>query len=95
MRKIFGMSQKDYARKVAAISPCILSQFENGFGNSTLATLEKIAPPFGLRATFLPPGFWRMKGEKEVSAEHGDEGHSQIIQYQHPEIFLFDNSSPS
>ena len=62
MRKILGMSQKDYARKVAAISPRILSQFENGSGNPTLATLEKIASPFGLKVTFLPPEFWRMKG---------------------------------
>ncbi len=75
MRKILGMSQKDYARKVAAISPRILSQFENGSGNPTLATLEKIAFPFGLKVTFLPPEFWRIKGEKEASAKHGDEGH--------------------
>lgn len=74
MRKILGMSQKDYARKVAAISPRILSQFENGSGNPTLATLEKIATPFGLKVTFLPPEFWRMKGEKEVSAEHEEDG---------------------
>jgi transcriptional regulator with XRE-family HTH domain len=69
MRKILGMNQKDYARKVAGISPRILSQFENGTGNPTLATLEKIASPFGLNVTFLPPEAWRMKGEKEASAE--------------------------
>jgi DNA-binding XRE family transcriptional regulator len=61
MRKILGMSQKDYARKVAAISPRILSQFENGTGNPTLATLDKIASPFGLKVSFLPPEAWRMK----------------------------------
>ena len=61
MRKILGMNQKDYARKVAAISPRILSEFENGSGNPTLATLEKIASPFGLKVTFLPPQSWRMK----------------------------------
>ncbi len=69
MRKILGMSQKDYARKVAAISPRILSQFENGSGNPTLATLEKIASPFGLKVSFLPPKAWRMKGETEASAD--------------------------
>ena len=69
MRKILGMNQKDYARKVAGISPRILSQFENGTGNPTLATLEKIASPFGLNVTFLPPDAWRMKGEKEASGE--------------------------
>jgi transcriptional regulator with XRE-family HTH domain len=60
MRKILGMNQKDYARKVARISPRILSEFENGTGNPTLATLEKIASPFGLQVTFLPPESWRM-----------------------------------
>ena len=61
MRKILGMTQKDYALKVADISPRILSEFENGSGNPTLATLEKIASPFGLKVTFLPPEAWRMK----------------------------------
>jgi transcriptional regulator with XRE-family HTH domain len=60
MRKILGMNQKEYARKVAAISPRILSQFENGTGNPTLATLEKIARPFGMEVTFLPPEAWRL-----------------------------------
>ncbi|MBE0502572.1 MAG: helix-turn-helix transcriptional regulator [Desulfuromonadales bacterium] len=60
MRKILGMTQKDYAKKIAAISPRILSEFENGAGNPTLATLEKIASPFGLKVTFLPPESWRI-----------------------------------
>jgi hypothetical protein len=59
----------DYARKVAAISPRILSEFENGSGNPTLATLEKIASPFGLKVTFLPPESWRIRAEKEASAD--------------------------
>lgn len=59
MRKILGMTQKDYAEKVAGVSPRILSEFENGSGNPTLATLEKIASPFGLKVTFLPPVSWR------------------------------------
>ncbi len=71
MRKILGMNQKDYAQKVAGISPRILSQFENGTGNPTLATLEKIASPFGLKVTFLPPEAWRMKGRDEASCGTG------------------------
>ena len=66
MRKILGMSQKEYAQKVAHISPRILSEFENGSGNPTLATLEKIAKPFGLKVTFLPPESWRMHAKKEI-----------------------------
>ena len=65
MRKILGMSQKEYAQKVADISPRILSEFENGSGNPTLATLEKIAMPFGLKVTFLPPEAWRMHAQME------------------------------
>jgi len=65
MRKILGMNQKEYAQKVANISPRILSEFENGSGNPTLRTLEKIALPFGLKITFLPPESWRMHALKE------------------------------
>ncbi len=60
MRRILGMTQKEYAQKIANISPRILSEFENGVGNPTLATLEKIASPFGLKVTFLPPVAWRI-----------------------------------
>ena len=66
MRKILGMSQKEYSQKVAHISPRILSEFESGSGNPTLATLEKIAKPFGLKVTFLPPESWRMHAKKEI-----------------------------
>lgn len=69
MRKILGMTQKDYARKIAAISPRILSQFENGSGNPALATLEKVAFPFGLKVTFLPPESWRMRANGAPSDE--------------------------
>lgn len=65
MRKILGMSQKEYAQKIAGISPRILSEFETGLGNPTLATLEKIASPFGLKVSFLPPDSWRLYVEKE------------------------------
>ena len=63
MRKILGMSQKEYAQKVADISPRILSEFETRSGNPTLATLEKIALPFGLKVTFLPPESWRLHAQ--------------------------------
>lgn len=65
MRKILGMTQKDYAKKIADISPRILSEFENGAGNPTLATLDKIASPFGLKVTFLPPESWRINTSEE------------------------------
>jgi transcriptional regulator with XRE-family HTH domain len=60
MRKILGMTQRDYAQKIAGVSPRILSEFENGSGNPTLSTLEKLASPFGLKITFLPPESWRI-----------------------------------
>jgi transcriptional regulator with XRE-family HTH domain len=66
MRKILGMNQKEYAQKVAEISPRILSEFENGSGNPTLNTLEKIASPFGLKITFLPPESWRLYTQKST-----------------------------
>ena len=65
MRKILSMNQMEFAQKVADISPRILSEFESGSGNPTLATLEKIAIPFGLQVTFLPPESWRMHERKE------------------------------
>jgi len=65
MRKILGMTQKDYAKKIACVSPRILSEFENGSGNPTLATLEKIASPFGLKVSFLPPKSWRFSDSSD------------------------------
>lgn len=67
MRKILGMTQKDYAKKIAGVSPRILSAFENGTGNPTLATLEKIASPFGLKVTLLPPESWRLNSTNTLS----------------------------
>ena len=72
MRKILGMNQKEYAQKVAEISPRILSEFENGSGNPTLKTLEKIALPFGLKVTFLPPESWRMFAQKSTIFREND-----------------------
>ena len=53
MRKIVGLTQKEYAEKVLKIYPRVLIDIENGRGNPTLETLEKIAKPFGLRVGFV------------------------------------------
>lgn len=53
MRKIVGLTQKEYAEKILKIYPRVLSDIENGKGNPTLETLEKIAKPFGLQVGFL------------------------------------------
>jgi DNA-binding XRE family transcriptional regulator len=71
MRRILGMSQKTYAVRVAGISPRILAEFENGSGNPTLATLEKIAAPFGMKVTFLPPDSWRGMGARAQAPSPG------------------------
>jgi transcriptional regulator with XRE-family HTH domain len=63
MRKIIGLTQAEYAKKVAKISPRILSEFERGTGNPTIDTLDKIGKPFGLRVSFLPPEAWRIEKE--------------------------------
>jgi transcriptional regulator with XRE-family HTH domain len=65
IRRILGMSQKDYALKVAKISPRILSEFEKGTGNPTLSTLQKIGSPLGLQVSFLPPEHWYNLFEKQ------------------------------
>jgi transcriptional regulator with XRE-family HTH domain len=59
MRKVVGLTQADYAKKVAKISPQILSEFERGTGNPTIETLENIGKAFGLKVSFLPPKAWR------------------------------------
>ncbi|MEH6823776.1 MAG: helix-turn-helix transcriptional regulator [Motiliproteus sp.] len=53
MRKIVGMTQKDYARDVLSITPRILMAIENDKGNPTLETLRKIARPFGYELNFV------------------------------------------
>ena len=55
MRKIVGLTQKDYAEKVLKIYPRVLMDIEKDRGNPTLETLNKIARPFGLRVMFMPP----------------------------------------
>lgn len=52
MRKIVGLTQADYARKVLKVYPRVLMEIERDRGNPTLETLEKIARPFGLKVGF-------------------------------------------
>ena len=60
MRRITGMTQADYARKVAGISPQALAQIEQGRGNPTVETLNRLGRAFGLQVGFVrrprPPG---------------------------------------
>lgn len=53
MRRIVGLTQKDYAEKVLKIYPRVLMEIEKDRGNPTLETLEKIAKPFGLKLGFV------------------------------------------
>ncbi len=55
MRKIVGLTQKDYAEKILKIYPRVLMDIEKDRGNPTLETLNKIARPFGLKVMFIPP----------------------------------------
>lgn len=54
MRKIAGLTQKEYAEKICGINARVLIDFERGIGNPTLKTLEAIAKPFNLKITFFP-----------------------------------------
>ena len=54
MRKMTGLNQKDYAKRVLGIAPRILMNIELDRGNPTLDTLNKIGKPFGYRVTFAP-----------------------------------------
>jgi len=53
MRRITGLTRPEFARKVAGISPGALAQIEQGRGNPTLATLNKIGHAFGLELGFV------------------------------------------
>lgn len=53
MRKIVGMTQEEFAKTVLKITPRILVAIENDRGNPTLATLNKIAKPFGYDVGFV------------------------------------------
>lgn len=53
MRHITGLTQADFARKVARISPQALAQIEQGRGNPTVQTLNRIGHTFGLTTGFV------------------------------------------
>ncbi len=54
MRRLTGLTQKEYAEKVLRIYPRVLMDIEVGRGNPTLETLEKLAKPWGFRIGFIP-----------------------------------------
>ena len=55
MRRLTGLTQKDYAERVAKIFPRVLMDIERGKANPTLETLERIAKPWGWTIGFVPP----------------------------------------
>ena len=55
MRRLTGLTQKDYAERVAKVFPRVLMDIERGQANPTLETLERIAKPWGWKIGFVPP----------------------------------------
>ena len=57
MRAITGLTQAEFAERIAGISPRALAAVERGEGNPTVATLQAIGAPFGLTLAFVrePP----------------------------------------
>jgi len=53
MREITGLTQAEFAERIAGISPRALAAVERGEGNPTVATLEAIGAPFGLSVAFV------------------------------------------
>lgn len=53
MRKIAGMSQKVYAKRIIGISPRVLAEIERDVANPTVDTLNKIGRPFGYSVAFV------------------------------------------
>jgi predicted transcriptional regulator len=59
MRAITGLTQSEFARRIAGVSPAALARIEAGAGNPRLDTLTKIGRSFG-----LAPRFVRVRGQK-------------------------------
>lgn len=55
MRRLTGLTQKEYAERVAHVFPRVLADIERGTANPTLETLERIAKPWGWKIGFVPP----------------------------------------
>ncbi len=53
MRQVTGMTQADFAEKVAGVSKLTIAQIERGEGNPTVDTLERVGRAFGLRLGFV------------------------------------------
>ena len=58
MRAITGLSQSEFASRIAGISTAALARIESGAGNPRLDTLTKIGRAFG-----LAPRFVRVRGK--------------------------------
>lgn len=55
MRRLTGLTQKEYAERVARVFPRVLADIERGRANPTLETLERISKPWGWKVGFIPP----------------------------------------
>ena len=53
MRQVTGLTQPEFARRVAGISTGALAQIESGRGNPTVRTLTRIGRAFGLEVGFI------------------------------------------
>lgn len=55
MRRLTGLTQTEYAKRVVGIFPRVLMDIERGAANPTLETLELLAKPWGWKVGFVPP----------------------------------------
>lgn len=56
MRLVSGLTQVDFAERIAGISAGALASIESGDGNPTKETLDKIGAAFGLEVGFVRKG---------------------------------------
>lgn len=54
LRRSLGMTQQDFAHTFQLTSRRRVGEMENGLANPTIATLERIAKPFGLTVGLVP-----------------------------------------
>lgn len=55
MRRLTGLTQTEYAKRVVGVFPRVLMDIERGTANPTLETLELLAKPWGWKVGFIPP----------------------------------------
>lgn len=55
MRAVTGLTQREFAERVAEISLPALQRIEQGRGNPRLDTLEKVGRHFGVEVRFVRP----------------------------------------